>query len=203
MRTSKRTVAGLGIVALTVGIGALAAGRLAAATCKPITDLTQCQNRTQNPDFDVEADINGCGPPSPFGNVLPDTFAGVSFDADCRAHDRCYDTCNSVKLGCDMTLRAGLRNACVGKLRGRDNMDALQWCLQWADSYGLFVHRFGQKSYNDSQKQACCCSATTSNLWCNCTHKCYQSTPTCQEACRVTLGCFVAICAPADAGQCP
>jgi hypothetical protein len=46
------------------------------------------------------------------------------------------------------------------------------------------------------------CSAST-KIYCNCNDTCYDDVQVCLSECKVTLGCFTAICAPAKPGQCP
>jgi hypothetical protein len=47
------------------------------------------------------------------------------------------------------------------------------------------------------------CQEAPSKVFCNCNDTCYDDLDVCLAECKVTLGCFTAICRPAELGECP
>ena len=113
-----------------------------------------------------EPDNNGCGPKD--GIKVPDDPTGkCSFRSACINHDICYGTCNNTTLSdsqsrknCDKQWEKDMRSACFscfGNPRRR-SPDLIK-CLDWADTYHLWVRKYGKSPYKKGQKEGCekCC----------------------------------------------
>jgi hypothetical protein len=127
----------------------------------PIADISACPNKVAHPGHVPTHD--GCGSQtSPTYPFIPNSFGSASFLSSCNNHDDCYDTCNSVKSGCDSTFLSSLDAACQSAYGSGISKLLLPTCLAVAQTYYSAVSNFGTTAYNAAQANACdCCDTST------------------------------------------
>ena len=128
----------------------------------PISDLSDCPNRVDNPN--ASPTTNGCGPgwtpvPEcpmcvPYG-IIPTQDCTGCFLGACDYHDFCYATCNSNKPQCDYNFAANMHQICDQYYSW--NPIWKTECHDKASLYDGAVSSWGDKSYDQGQKEACQC----------------------------------------------
>ncbi len=136
---------------------------------RPITNLADCPNRVQNPNYPNTP--NGCGPEGIGGYIIPDCqdvgddFIGhfpICFTPSCNNHDTCYGTCSTdpgKKAACDDAFQRDIQAQCDAA----DFPDPVMKsrCYGYAQNYADAVRTFGDGAYDDAQKGACkCCDGS-------------------------------------------
>lgn len=121
----------------------------------PIANLADCPNKVKNATHVCSP--NGCGGEG--GYQPPQGFFKANFMPACNTHDCCYDTCNGDKAACDNAFLAALQASCQAAYPGTGVLDGIKRssCLSAASTYYDFVHAFGQKYFDQAQRQACDC----------------------------------------------
>lgn len=97
---------------------------------------------------------NGCGSPA----------FGVHFDIGipsmtkcCNQHDRCYDTCGSIKHDCDEMFQNCLSKICRDVQKTLGISQTVQACESAVELLFATVMHLGCKPFLDSQREACMC----------------------------------------------
>ncbi len=137
----------------------------------PIQSLADCPFRSPRgapgvlgttPNFRVKYD--GCtavnnnpagAPDTEFSTFLcRSTGLDVNCNAGCDFHDRCYQTCNNSKAGCDSSFLSILLATCDAS---EASLPVRLNCRAYAHEYHLGVAQFGQAAYDHDQEQVCKC----------------------------------------------
>ncbi|KAF3978753.1 MAG: hypothetical protein HFP77_00275 [Methylococcales symbiont of Iophon sp. n. MRB-2018] len=79
-------------------------------------------------------------------SVIPDVVSGRDISPACTAHDKCYDTCGSLRKDCDDAFLTNGNKICAGSTL----------CKLLIAFYHKKIVEHGQKAYDKAQKQACC-----------------------------------------------
>ena len=136
----------------------------------PIVDLNKCPKRTSKAGHVPRS--NGCGgegwgrdvPDNPmnFVHMFDEKYLGQygayyigNFKPPCDFHDKCYDTCNEIKVVCDLDFWDRMIGVCVNSYSNEQIY--IEECLGWADRYLWGVKNFGGTEYKNAQRNACGC----------------------------------------------
>jgi hypothetical protein len=163
-------------------------------TCPPNTT-----KRTQPGNVPT---TNGCGPEG--GTIkLPQGYGRADYTGSCNTHDVCYEDCGTPKVTCDEDFRDDMFASCDAAYPGVLNSLLRLGCKERAYAYYQAVLQFGDDAWIAAQYKACECCNQPTKLYCNCNKTCYDDVNVCLNECKVSLGCFTAICGPASEDQCP
>ncbi len=124
-------------------------------------ELMECSGTIVD-DPDTEPETNGCSVPYFICYLFQincnnpaeeECGEASSFLEACDAHDTCYQTCGSDRIGsCDASFSSNLWLVC-NPLSGQCRVD----CLWWRDKYVGAVLLFGEGAWEDDQVNACAC----------------------------------------------
>lgn len=85
-----------------------------------------------------------------------------SFEECCNVHDKCYDTCNSVREDCDQNFKECLNDAChLTAIHKKQSRKTLKQCESNADIMYAGAIGLGCSAYKEAQRNACLCNGRT------------------------------------------
>jgi hypothetical protein len=139
----------------------------------PMTDPSRCPNMVSTGITPEQDNICGNILTDP-NHRIPQVVLGVDFRIwGCADHDRCYGDCTEKdRDSCDNRIRFNLTTGCQAYYPA--NMDwsfANRWrrraCIDVANHFWGFIHRFGQQSFINAKIGACKCGEEDNPAGCN------------------------------------
>jgi hypothetical protein len=118
-----------------------------------------------------QVDYDGCSLPALLADALSidgnnpaggkhTQFSNRDRTGACDHHDKCYQTCGSIKEICDLKFLADMLETCN---RSVNNPDVKKKCADWALVYYAGVSSLGDVSYIEDQLEACTCDLLSQN----------------------------------------